>query len=171
MARGVTAFLATRLAVCVLFATGCGVGTIGDGEPGGGDDGAGGGGVDAPPAPRTVDVEGPDILPHVQRFANAACTTTDACTMSTYVGHSPVAARALDILVSDVYGKVPTDDNELGDAVAAYALAHKPENGITYVIWRQRIDTGSGWRPMEDRGSITQNHFDHVHVTFDETAP
>ncbi len=157
----------------MLFATAsaaCGVGTIGDeGEPAGG--GGGGGGVDAPPAPRTVDVEGPDILPHVQRFANAACGATGACTMLTYVGHSPVASRALDILVSDEYGKRPIDDNELGDAVAAYAIANKAPSGITYVIWRQRIDTGTGWKPMEDRGGITPNHFDHVHVSFDETAP
>jgi len=23
----------------------------------------------------------------------------------------------------------------------------------------------SGWVPMEDRGSITANHFDHVHIS------
>ena len=64
-----------------------------------------------------------------------------------------------------------SDHNALGDEVAAYALAHQHDNGITYVIWRQRINQGSGWEPMEDRGSITQNHFDHVHVSFDPTAP
>ncbi len=39
-----------------------------------------------------------------------------------------------------------------------------------YVIWRQRYNDGSGWDPMEDRGSITANHYDHVHVSF-EVAP
>jgi hypothetical protein len=34
-----------------------------------------------------------------------------------------------------------------------------------------RIDSGDGWRPMEDRGSITQNHCDHVHVSFEPSAP
>lgn len=155
--------MATRLAACVLFATGCGVGTIEDGEPGTT--------PDAAAEPRTVDIEGPDVLPHVQKFANAACGATTACTISTYSGHTPTAARALDILVSDVYGKRPTDDNELGDTVAAYALAHQPDHAITYVIWRQRINSGDGWEPMEDRGSITQNHYDHVHVSFDATAP
>jgi hypothetical protein len=24
---------------------------------------------------------------------------------------------------------------------------------------------GGGWRPMDDRGSSTANHMDHVHVT------
>jgi hypothetical protein len=37
------------------------------------------------------------------------------------------------------------------------------------VIWSQQIwtvDRGSeGWRYMEDRGSTTANHYDHVHVT------
>ncbi|WP_372509255.1 hypothetical protein [Actinomadura madurae] len=39
--------------------------------------------------------------------------------------------------------------------------------GISYVIWKQRIWNvrGGGWRPMEDRGSITQNHYDHVHIS------
>src|SRR5688572_24709333 len=118
-----------------------------------------------------VDITGPDVLPHVQRFANAMCAATSACTIGTRVGHHPSAERAIDILVSDVYGETPSDGNELGDKVAAYALAHQPEHGIWYAIWRQRYNDGSGWDPMEDRGSITANHYDHVHVSFDETAP
>lgn len=121
--------------------------------------------------PREVEIEGPAVLPHVQRFANAVCGATDACTISTYNGHHPVAERALDILVSDVYGQLPSDDNALGDEVAAFALDYQVEHGIWYVIWRQRYNDGSGWDPMEDRGSITQNHYDHVHVSFEETAP
>lgn len=49
----------------------------------------------------------------------------------------------------------------------AFALEHQDENATTYVIFRQRYNDGSGWDPMEDRGSITQNHYDHVHVSFD----
>ncbi|MBB4701356.1 hypothetical protein BJ982_002900 [Sphaerisporangium siamense] len=40
--------------------------------------------------------------------------------------------------------------------------------GIMYIIWRQRyydIRTGAGWRQMSDRGGITANHYDHVHVS------
>ena len=121
----------------------------------------------ADPMEKVVDVEGPTVLPHVQHFANLVCGTFDACTISTYEGHSPTASRAIDILVSDTYGKVPSDGNMLGDAVAAFALAQQDANAITYVIWRQRYNDGSGWDPMEDRGSITQNHYDHVHVSFD----
>jgi hypothetical protein len=134
------------------------------------DDGAGTGTPDAAP-PKSVVIEGPAVLQHVQRFANAVCGATDACTISTYNGHQPTASRALDILVSDVYGRVPADGNKLGDEVAAYALAHQLDGGITYVIWRQRYNDGSGWDAMEDRGSITQNHYDHVHISFEPTAP
>ncbi|MBA3456987.1 MAG: hypothetical protein H0T42_28115 [Deltaproteobacteria bacterium] len=107
----------------------------------------------------------------MQLFANASCGATDACTISTYTGHTPTASRALDILVSDVYGMRSSDNDALGDLVAAYALTHQVPSGITYVIWRQRINSGTGWRPMADRGSITQNHYDHVHISFETTAP
>ncbi|MBA2541900.1 MAG: hypothetical protein H0V17_19805 [Deltaproteobacteria bacterium] len=152
--------LATALA---MFAC---TGTI-DGGTSAGDDDDG----DPPPTPQIVDIEGPMVLPHVQTFANAVCTDTGACSISTYEGHSPTASRALDILSSDVYGERPTDNNVLGDEVAEHALAHQVEYGITYVIWRQRINSGDGWEAMEDRGSITQNHYDHVHVSFETTAP
>ena len=125
----------------------------------------------ADPDPEMITVDGPAVLPHVQAFADAACAAVGACQPSTYDGHHPEAARALDTLVSDVYGSLPTDDNALGDAHAAFALAHQAEFGIWYVIWRQRYNDGSGWDAMEDRGSITQNHHDHVHVSFDESAP
>jgi peptidoglycan DL-endopeptidase CwlO len=149
-----------RLLLASALATFACSGTI-DGATGGGDD-------SEPPPAGMVDIEGPQVLSHVQVFANAACTDTGACTISTYEGHQPTASRALDILASDVYGEVASDGNALGDEVAAYALAHQAEHGITYVIWRQRINLGDGWKAMEDRGSITQNHFDHVHVSFDE---
>jgi len=57
-------------------------------------------------------------------------------------------------------------DRSTGDQLASCALQNKAALGITYVIWRQRINYGSGWQPMEDRGSPTANHMDHVHVSF-----
>jgi hypothetical protein len=107
----------------------------------------------------------------VQAFANTACGVLGACTPSTYEGHQPTADRAVDILVSDEYGQVASDGNALGDALAELALARQSEFAITYVIWRQRINFGEGWKPMDDRGSITQNHFDHVHTSFEATLP
>ena len=57
-----------------------------------------------------------------------------------------------------------------GDRLAAYVQKHHKELGVDYVIWYQRIwspaRNGEGWRPMDDRGSPTANHMDHVHITF-----
>ncbi len=158
---------------CVSLALAACSGTIEDGGDGSGvDAGPGGGGGGPEPMPgQTVDITGPAVLPHVQLFANAMCSATGACEVGTRVGHSPSAERAIDILTSDVYGKRPTDDNALGDAVAEFTLAHMEQYGVTYLIWRQRYNDGSGWDPMDDRGSITANHYDHVHVSFDATAP
>lgn len=58
-------------------------------------------------------------------------------------------------------------DRATGDQLADCALDNMDALGISYVIWEQRINTGSGWEPMEDRGGATANHFDHVHVSFD----
>ena len=53
-----------------------------------------------------------------------------------------------------------------GDAIAAYMQANASSLGIKYIIWKQRIwFPGGSWRMMADRGSPTQNHMDHVHVS------
>lgn len=64
--------------------------------------------------------------------------------------------------------------SELGDQIAAYAASHMAEKKISYIIWKQRFyapfDSIYGpaytWNPMPDRGSITENHYDHVHISF-----
>ena len=56
--------------------------------------------------------------------------------------------------------------NPLGDRVASYLQTNSQRLAIKYLIWKQRINSGSGWTPMENRGSITANHFDHVHASF-----
>ncbi|WP_322788938.1 hypothetical protein [Lentzea waywayandensis] len=61
-------------------------------------------------------------------------------------------------------------DTTTGNALAEYVLANRKAFGVTYVIWRQRYNDGSGFTPMEDRGSPTANHMDHVHVSFQATA-
>ena len=54
-----------------------------------------------------------------------------------------------------------------GDAIADCMVEHKGDLGVEYVIWDQRINTGSGWKKMEDRGGATANHEDHVHISFE----
>lgn len=53
-----------------------------------------------------------------------------------------------------------------GDAVAAYVIAHASEFHVKYIIWRQRIwFPGGSWKAMADRGGVTANHYDHVHIS------
>ena len=61
----------------------------------------------------------------------------------------------------------------LGDQIADYAIQNMASRGIDYIIWKQRFyapyDSKYGpaytWNPMPDRGSVTENHYDHVHVS------
>ena len=56
----------------------------------------------------------------------------------------------------------------LGDAIVAYHLAHWDELGVEYIIWQQRMlsSPGGSWKTMENRGSATANHMDHLHVNY-----
>jgi hypothetical protein len=56
-----------------------------------------------------------------------------------------------------------------GQQIADFMVKHAEELGVKYVIFNQRIASPSNgwqWTMMEDRGSPTQNHMDHVHVSF-----
>ncbi|WP_231333192.1 hypothetical protein [Actinomadura graeca] len=75
--------------------------------------------------------------------------------------------RACDFM-EGAGGRMPSADaRRHGDQVAQYVITNARRLGISYVIWKQHIWNvrGGGWRPMADRGGITQNHFDHVHVS------
>ncbi|WP_462097994.1 LysM peptidoglycan-binding domain-containing protein [Streptococcus suis] len=66
------------------------------------------------------------------------------------------------------------ESSALGDQVAAYAVANLASKNINYIIWKQRFyapyDSIYGpaytWNLVPDRGSVTENHYDHVHVSF-----
>ena len=65
--------------------------------------------------------------------------------------------QAVDLMISG---------QSQGDAVAAFVQVHAAELDVKYIIWRQRYwEPGGSWELMEDRGSPTANHMDHVHVT------
>ena len=68
------------------------------------------------------------------------------------------SGQALDLM---------TTDQALGDQIAAWAIANHAELGISEIIWYQRIwaTYSMAWESMEDRGSTTANHYDHVHLT------
>lgn len=67
--------------------------------------------------------------------------------------------RAIDIMTSGATGW----------AVANFLRANYSAFDIEYIIFAQNIwsvdRAGEGWRGMSDRGSVTANHYDHVHVT------
>lgn len=69
------------------------------------------------------------------------------------------SGRAADIMVS----------GSEAWAVAEFLRANSSSFGINYVIHAQKMwsvdRAGEGWRYMEDRGSATANHQDHVHVS------
>jgi hypothetical protein len=76
--------------------------------------------------------------------------------------------RSCDFMMAN--GTRPTPEyRQHGEQLAHWLQQNARALGVQYVIWEQHIwnidRADEGWRPMEDRGSLTQNHFDHVHVT------
>jgi hypothetical protein len=74
--------------------------------------------------------------------------------------------RACDFMVS--FGTMPSASGAAQcDRASQFAIDNASRLGLKYVIWKQRIYDvrNPGWRQMEDRGSITQNHFDHCHIS------
>ena len=68
------------------------------------------------------------------------------------------------------------NNTELGNQVAADVTSNMTERGISYVIWQQKFyapfdsiyGPANTWNQMPDRGSVTENHYDHVHVSMNE---
>ncbi|WP_432707432.1 coiled-coil domain-containing protein [Nocardiopsis ansamitocini] len=83
------------------------------------------------------------------------------------VGEHP-KGRACDFMVNK-NGQMPTaKQQEHGQQIADWAQENADRLGIMYIIWKQEIwdiRRNEGWRQMSDRGSITENHFDHVHIS------
>ena len=76
---------------------------------------------------------------------------------------------AADFMINDIDNGV-----SIGQRLADHVVENAKDYGISYVIWQQKIWHSdipeAGWRGMEDRGSPTQNHMDHVHVSFKADA-
>lgn len=119
----------------------------------------------AAPAPteRTYNL-GP-VLPHVKAAAQElgnryAIETIGGWRASArdMTGHP--AGRALDLMVSGARG----------DLINHYIITQRKRLGVSYTLWKQReYSDEAGWetgKQMEDRGSATQNHMDHIHVNF-----
>ncbi len=101
------------------------------------------------------------LVAHTILVHRAVCTTYPSITSYGGIrgdGSEHASGHALDIMVS----------GSLGTDVAAWLRANYASLGITEIIYQQRIWTtqraSEGWRAMEDRGSATANHYDHIHV-------
>ncbi|MGW6929725.1 hypothetical protein ACWGE0_06615 [Lentzea sp. NPDC054927] len=113
-----------------------------------------------PPCPTTLD----GVKPHVAQVGHHIAGKFGVEDIGGAAGRGGSgdhpSGLALDFMVNTA----------TGNALADYVLANRKAFGVTYVIWRQRYNDGSGFTPMEDRGSPTANHMDHVHVSFQANA-
>jgi hypothetical protein len=96
----------------------------------------------------------------VSNVAGAAGITLGGTRASATDPDGHPSGKALDYMV--------LNDGALGDAIVAYHIAHWDELGVEYLIYQQRMlsSPGGSWQSMEDRGSPTANHMDHVHVNY-----
>ncbi|HEM4670896.1 TPA: LysM peptidoglycan-binding domain-containing protein [Streptococcus suis] len=140
-------------------------------------------------------VEEPIEQPVVETPQVTALSTTTTSTSAYDVGLQPqVAAFRAEVAnafgITSFSGYRPGDSGDhgkglaidfmvpqssaLGDQVAEYAIANMGAKNISYIIWKQRFyapyasiyGPAYTWNLMPDRGSITENHYDHVHVSF-----
>ena len=81
-------------------------------------------------------------------------------------GHGHNSGMAVDFMV-------PVNSAQ-GDQLAEYLTKHMDELGVYYIIWKQKYymaqnniyGPANTWNIMPDRGGVTANHYDHVHVSF-----
>ena len=111
----------------------------------------------------------PNLQPQAEAFRQDVAAKFGLTNIGGYREGDPQdhgKGRAVDVMV-------PVG-SEVGNQVAQYAVDNIANAGISYVIYRQHfyapVDNIYGpantWNQMPDRGSITENHYDHVHVSF-----
>lgn len=73
------------------------------------------------------------------------------------------SGRAADIMIPNWDTE---EGKQLGDDILEYLYGNRDYFQVEYFIWRQKYIPAEGeGNIMEDRGSPTQNHYDHIHVT------
>nr|WP_281370172.1 M23 family metallopeptidase [Naumannella cuiyingiana] len=112
------------------------------------------------------------VKDHVAGAAGLIGTRFDVKTIGGYradardEGGHP-AGLALDVMTME--------DKAKGQKIRDWTQANAKALGIEYIqfdhyIWSIRRDN-EGWRKQADRGSPTQNHEDHLHISFTAQAP
>ena len=119
------------------------------------------------PTPANVNTTG--LQPQAAAYMNEIAGLYGITSFSTYrPGDSGDHGKglAVDFMVPE--------SSALGDQIAEYTAANMGSRGVSYIIWKQRFyapfnsiyGPAYTWNLMPDRGSITENHYDHVHVSF-----
>lgn len=115
-----------------------------------------------------VDIAGRIIKHFPGRIRELYCYRNCKCDPNS--DHDHCCGKATDLMCSDSGGHATMS----GQQIAEWIMNNRVVLRLKYVIWGQRIwdvreDTVKPWKfwkTMEDRGSITQNHWDHVHVSY-----
>jgi hypothetical protein len=101
------------------------------------------------------------VSPSIYAIHQAVCANFPEITRYGTFGGSGDhgTGRAVDIMVSGARGW----------EIANFLRENYSVLGISYIIYSQQIWSvergGEGWRGMSNRGSVTANHYDHVHVS------
>jgi hypothetical protein len=112
------------------------------------------------PCPDGSEIESAIQPTAVKVYRSVCAAFPELTTYGGQDGHGEhVNGQAIDFMV-------PSSD--VGQRLADYLYANHSQFDLFDIIWSQTIWTiersGEGFRPMEDRGSPTANHFDHVHI-------
>lgn len=109
------------------------------------------------------------------------------CLRSTADDHG--LGQACDLMTTGIGTAGSAAEDAAGDQLALWYITNFERLGVKYVIWKQSIWNpgwsactradrtphwyndvpdvpGGKWCGMEDRGSLTQNHYDHVHISY-----
>ncbi|KAI9172540.1 hypothetical protein HJFPF1_02045 [Paramyrothecium foliicola] len=132
------------------------------------------GGYAAPRIPavgacRSVSVAGANrfVSAFPGRIREIGCKRDCACPGSS----DHCCGLAIDLMIADGGGRATMS----GIDIAEWAMRNRGALNLKYVIWGQKIwhvttdgteRAWTSWRTMEDRNDLTQNHWDHVHVSF-----
>ena len=131
------------------------------------------GGLPEVTAAELVDPAMNGLTPHTKKIKVALAKKFGITSFSLFragdddgTGHGHNSGMAVDFMV-------PVNSAQ-GDQLAEYLTKHMDELGVYYIIWKQRFympqqniyGPANTWNIMPNRGGVTANHYDHVHVSF-----
>ena len=131
------------------------------------------GGLPEVTAAELVDPAMNGLTPHTKKMKLALAKKFGITNFSLFragdddgTGHGHNSGMAVDFMV-------PVNSAQ-GDQLAEYLTKHMDELGVYYIIWKQRFympqqniyGPANTWNIMPNRGGVTANHYDHVHVSF-----